>query len=303
MKRKYEVVTIVVTYNRKKLLSECIKALNHQTYKKNLIIIIDNNSSDGTDEFIKPMLQENVIYEKLKNNLGGAGGFNYGIKKALQYNPKNIWLMDDDTIPKTDALENLLKASKLLKNEYSYLSSRVLWSNNKVCNINKQTFDKNFLEDYELVSKGILKIRTASFVSCLVNKSAILEVGLPIKEFFIWGDDTEYTERLSNYKSAYYVNDSVVIHKSVENSLPSIEDDKRELERFKYLYRNLYYIYKKTNRLDKYRRLRKMHIKNILKKAKNKRIKRIMIIIISGIRGRFFNPKIEYIDETKNINT
>lgn len=37
---------VVVTYNRKKLLAECLNALINQTYKIKDIIVIDNNSSE-----------------------------------------------------------------------------------------------------------------------------------------------------------------------------------------------------------------------------------------------------------------
>ncbi len=295
MKKKNDVVTVVVTYNRKKLLKENIQSLQKQKYKENLILIIDNNSSDGTYEYIKNLLNDNTIYINTGANLGGAGGFNFGIKKAMEYNPKNIWVMDDDTIPNENSLLELVNAATMLNDKFSFLSSRVLWKDGKICKINKQVFDNNMIDTQELINKGILKVKSASFVSCFINTKAIKKVGLPIKEFFIWGDDVEYTERLSKYESAYYINNSVVIHKSVENKLPCIEEDVRDLSRFEYLYRNLYYIYKKEGKLKRFKTLKRKHISNIIRKAKNKKIKRIMIILKGELKGKRFNPKIEYI--------
>ena len=75
-----KVIAVIVTYNRKELLKESINALLKQNYKNLRILIIDNNSTDGTKEHISEELKnENVIYENTGENLGGAGGFNYGM--------------------------------------------------------------------------------------------------------------------------------------------------------------------------------------------------------------------------------
>ena len=77
------VAAIVVTYNRKTLLVENINALLSQTRADKLdVIIIDNASNDGTYDEIKPLLDSNnnLYYTNTGDNLGGAGGFSYGIK-------------------------------------------------------------------------------------------------------------------------------------------------------------------------------------------------------------------------------
>ena len=62
------IVAIVVTYNRKKLLKECLESLLDQTIKLDRIIVIDNNSSDNTFEY----LEENGM---LKNKAKASGHF------------------------------------------------------------------------------------------------------------------------------------------------------------------------------------------------------------------------------------
>ena len=80
-----KVVAIIVTYNRKELLRECIEALLNQDYKHCDILIIDNASTDGTREYINSVVDnKKVIYINTGSNLGGAGGFNYGIKEAYK---------------------------------------------------------------------------------------------------------------------------------------------------------------------------------------------------------------------------
>ena len=69
-------------------------------------MIIDNNSTDGTEMFISSRLSELVVYENTGDNLGGAGGFHAGFKIAEKYDYSHLWIMDDDFIPQKDCLEN-----------------------------------------------------------------------------------------------------------------------------------------------------------------------------------------------------
>lgn len=69
---------------------------------------------------------------------------------------------------------------------------------------------------YQHLSEGMVHVSTATFVSILISGKAIHKCGLPCKDFFIWGDDTEYTTRLTTfYGEAYLVGKSVATHKRV----------------------------------------------------------------------------------------
>ena len=56
-----DTAAIVVTYNRKKLLKECIRNLQMKIQKVD-IVIIDNMSTDGTAEMLKPFIKEGPIF-------------------------------------------------------------------------------------------------------------------------------------------------------------------------------------------------------------------------------------------------
>ena len=99
---------VVVTYNRIELLKECVTHLRAQTAPAD-ILIIDNASTDGTGEFFAKA-QEGVLYFNTGANLGGAGGFNYGMRKAVELGYEFVWVMDDDTLPEPTAHEKLLEA-------------------------------------------------------------------------------------------------------------------------------------------------------------------------------------------------
>ena len=209
-----KICAVVVTYNRKVLLSQCIEALLAQTVEDYDILVIDNASTDGTVEYIAPYFSERVKYFNTGSNLGGSGGFYYGMKLAYESGYDWIWIMDDDVIPTSSALEALLEAKEHIKNP-SFLASCVYSKDETAMNtpeISRYTTN-GYRFWYENLSNKMVRLAHATFVSLLINRNAIEKCGLPLKDYFIWGDDTEYTMRvIGKYGAAYIVGDSKVYH-------------------------------------------------------------------------------------------
>ena len=291
------VIAVVVTYNRKELLKESINALIHQNYQNCRILVIDNNSTDGTREYIDELVDDKkVIYVNTGSNLGGAGGFNYGIRKAAEIGADFVWVMDDDCIVHKHTLDDFIIADKKINKEYGFLSSKVLWKDGAVCtmNVQRKTLTKN-VEDF---NTSIVPVTMASFVSLFIPMERVHEFGLPIKDFFIWTDDWEYTRRLSRYYPCYLVNKSVVTHKSANNIGASIETDTDDrLDRYNYLYRNDMYLYRREGIKGIGYEIPRLtaHIIRVLKSDCNKKMTRIKIIIKATLKGIRFNPDIEYV--------
>ena len=154
--------TVCVTYNRKELLLRNIKSQLSQTFVPNRIFIIDNASTDGTFDYLKEqgiLDKENIVYCNTGSNLGGAGGFCFGIKKACEYDADLICLMDDDGYPyNKDCFYNVinnLKDDKLKKP--LFINSVVVYNENdltfprdelKTIDDLKNEFSSNFCEGY-----------------------------------------------------------------------------------------------------------------------------------------------------------
>lgn len=242
---KYKIHAVVVTHNRVDMLKQCINAILVQNYKVDKIIVVDNCSTDDTIIQVESLQKENPQIEilSLPTNEGGAGGFNEGMKKAYYNNADFVWLMDDDVLPEKNCLEELVKAKDIINGKISFLASAVRNKENKAMNVPK--IDKNqfikYTDWYEYLEDSIVKIVKATFVSILVSRHAIEKCGLPWKPFFIWGDDSEYTQRIiRDFSPAYMVGKSKVVHlRSSSDELSIIkEENKERIPLYFYYYRN-----------------------------------------------------------------
>ena len=129
----------------------------------------------------------------------------------------------------------------------------------------------------------------------------IKEVGLPIKEFFIWGDDIEFTRRITVRKKipSYIAGQSKVIHAMKENTGSNIATDIPErIERYKYAFRNEGYLYRKEGikGLCYYFAKCGWNLVKILCHADNCKMRRIIVLLQSILNGLEFNPNIECIE-------
>lgn len=297
-----KIAAVVVTYNRKELLKENIECLLSQTSTVPDILIIDNHSTDGTKEYIQKFIDNKSIkYYDTGANLGGAGGFSYGIKKAAESGYDYIWVMDDDCMPTESALKELMKADIALSGNYGFLSSKVLWKDGSLCTMNLQR--DTMTHTIDKLNFGYKPIVMASFVSLFLPGKVVKEVGLPIKEFFIWTDDWEYTRRISKIYPCYAVADSVVVHKSKSNIGANIATESVDrLDRFNYLYRNDVYLYGREGLKGFcYEAVRlTYHCFKVLLKSPDNRKKRIEKIVRGTYRGLSFDPEIEHVSDTDN---
>jgi GT2 family glycosyltransferase len=292
---KSTVAAVVVTYNRKELLLECIEALLNQNYNLDEIIVVNNCSTDGTEEMLFS-IRDKVTALNLKENMGGAGGFNEGLKLAYNKGHSYFWIMDDDTISHPDSLERLIEGyNKIHHGKAGFVCSNVKWIDGSPCMMNIPLVDTVYNNRLE---HNLLKVKTATFVSILITREAVRNCGFPIKEFFIWSDDTEFTERLSRVYENYMVIDSVVTHKMSVNLSADITHDTNlgRLDRYFYAFRNRLYVNRKAGRirLIKYLIGLAIVISNVLFNSSRYKIKKLKTIIKGTMKGILFNPDIEF---------
>lgn len=294
------ICAVVVTYNRKDLLKECMMALLAQETGVD-VMVIDNASTDGTEQMLEPLIDgQRIQYYNTGSNLGGAGGFHFGMKKAMEGAYEYLWVMDDDTIPREDAVEKLLKAAGLLKNRFGFLCSTVFFNENELCEMNRPGVAKGWydMKKYQYMQKGLLNVRYASFVSLFVRTEVVQKVGLPLKEFFIWNDDYEYTTRISKKYDNYMVCDSVVEHRMKTNQTTNIlTESSGRIDRYFYNYRNGLYVARRdgAKELGKYLLMVAELLFKILLGNTGDKGKKCSVVLKGVAAGFTFAPKVEYV--------
>lgn len=232
---------VVVTYNRLALLKEVIDALRLQTYNDYQIIVVNNGSTDDTAKWLS---EQSDVFTITQENLGGAGGFFTGMKYVAENGYKYCWIMDDDVICDKDALAELVSAINV-KDDIGFVCSKVLGTdgspmNTPIVNMDSRSPITGYEDYFDLSDYNMVKVKRATFVSVLFTTEMIRKIGLPYKEYFIWGDDTEYTTRLSQKYPCYVALKSKVIHKRNVQKIILFENEKDEkrLAFYVYKYRN-----------------------------------------------------------------
>jgi GT2 family glycosyltransferase len=210
------VTAVVVTYNRRDLLSEALAAVLGQSRAPDAVIVVDNASTDGTPEMVRTRFPA-VRLAVAQRNTGGAGGFAYGLALALAGTADLVWLMDDDTVPEPGALRAMLDARSLHPGgPPALIASRVVWTDGRPHPMNtpriKPLVSKE--ERAAAATAGCLPIRSASFVSILVDAGVCRARGLPQADYFLWNDDFEFTARLLRGQAGLLCPASVVVHKT-----------------------------------------------------------------------------------------
>jgi rhamnopyranosyl-N-acetylglucosaminyl-diphospho-decaprenol beta-1,3/1,4-galactofuranosyltransferase len=210
------VVAVIVTYNRCQLLLESLAAVHAQTRAPAAVIVIDNASTDETAAAVAARYPAAALVE-LPRNTGGAGGFAGGMALALDGGADLVWLMDDDTVPEPGALAAMLAARRGHPGRPpAVIASRVVWTDGRAHPMNTPR-TKPFVTRAERLAAavtGCRPIRSASFVSILVDAGQCRRRGLPQADYFLWNDDFEFTARLLRGNAGLLCPASVVVHKT-----------------------------------------------------------------------------------------
>jgi rhamnopyranosyl-N-acetylglucosaminyl-diphospho-decaprenol beta-1,3/1,4-galactofuranosyltransferase len=208
------IAAVVVTHNRPGLLQQVIAALQAQTRALDCILVVDNASDEPTRTLLAQL--DGIVVLRTEANLGGAGGFARGMQQAYAAGFDWIWLMDDDAIPRADALARLEDAAGGVASTAGAVCGAVREFGD-IALAHRRSYGhwtglERQLPRHAYRAQAV-RVDTGSFVGFMVAAHAIARVGLPEPAFFLAYDDTEYSLRLRRAGLAIWlVPHSIVDH-------------------------------------------------------------------------------------------
>lgn len=215
MNKKYKISVVTVTYGRRwNFLFQCLNSIKDNNLVSD-IIVVDNGAYEDIEGLCETLVNSKIKVVKTEKNLGSAGGFYVGIKKAYDEGRGDfIFLLDDDNVVEENCFENLiehyielgedknvcLKAFKYnKKGEVLYFKYNEIFDSknsffhfhlkNKILYYISELFKKN-KKDYIL-----LPVKGVAYSGFFFSKYLVMKNGLPEKEMILYCDDIEYSLR------------------------------------------------------------------------------------------------------------
>jgi GT2 family glycosyltransferase len=212
------VSVVIVNWNGKHHLGECLGSLRTQTFRDFEIILVDNDSQDGSREYVRGYFPE-VRLVALQKNCGFAGGNNAGIRVA---SGRYLALLNNDTKVDPAWLTNLLEEAEANPSTVGMWASKILSYDNPgiIDNVGLLMYPdglgrgKGRLE----VDKGQFDRTSEAFFpsGCagLYRGAMLDEIGLFDEAFFAYADDVDLglRARLAGWQ-CIYVHSARVYHK------------------------------------------------------------------------------------------
>lgn len=253
-------IAVVVTYNRlEKLQATVARLLNAPAETLERVLVVDNASTDGTGAWLSGQKNPRLSVEHMSDNLGGAGGFEHGMRLVTQkYDPDWIVVMDDDGRP---APNTLAKFQAMDVGQWDGLAAAVYYPDGNICDMNRPSrnpfwhgkvflrtlFGRGGRDGFHITPDDYLgapqQIDVSSFVGLFVSRDAVAKIGYPDGRLFVYGEDGLYTLTLS--KSGGRI--GFIPELRFEHDCSTFGDDDRRfrpLWKIYYYHRNLLMLYR-----------------------------------------------------------
>lgn len=201
-----KVSVVVLNWNAKEILRECITSLKRSEYPLYEIIVVDNASADGSPQMIREFFEEVIVIENI-SNLGVPEGKNVGLRRALQKNVDYVYTLDNDLIIEPETIKALVLfmeknpevgcAGSIIyhydKRDLIFSAGHyVNWTQNLVKTRGANQKDRGHLEEYaevDYVGAGAM----------LTRKKVFDEIGLLDPHFIGYGyDDADFGLRVKS---------------------------------------------------------------------------------------------------------
>lgn len=204
-----KVICVVCNYNKCNFVVNCVKSLKEQSFKELKIIVVDNASTDNSVEMLKNEYGDTITIVQNTENKGGSGGFNAGLRVALNDESEYIMLIDNDVVFDTNCVEIM----------YNYMKShldvgilgptvRMMKDPEKVQDLGGSINDKyNMIGNYSgEEDKNLpeeLEVEYIATCAAMARTTAVRKFGLMPEDNFIYWDDVEWSKKcqLAGYRT------------------------------------------------------------------------------------------------------
>lgn len=241
------VSAVITTHNRKNLLERAVNSVYSQTYRNIELIVVDDGSTDDTEEWCKTQ-QFTYIRIPLGESKGGNYARNLGIKKAKG---KYVAFLDDDDywLPEktTKQVAMLEHTGNELVHCWRYLEivNKNGNSNMELCKLSSHHAGQ--------LQKRILYQITCLTSAILVNRMALLEIGGYDENLMFW-QDYELTIRLAQRKSFDIVSEPLLAYRINAFDTGRLTNKYEGWKKaVKYIYNKHAVLYDNLNFLSKFR--------------------------------------------------
>lgn len=210
------VLAHIHTFNEAKFIERALGALQRQTRRPDAIVIVDNASTDGTIDRIFP---EAVTVICNPTNLGVSASVGIGLVHALTQEFDWTWILDADSIPEPDALENLLgffeRLPPLQREQVCFLACRLAAVRDETAH-RPIILTRSGLEFVPLdAGAGYCQCDCFIWSGSLFRMAAVAKIGLPSADYYMDLAELEYGYRGKQLGLTGYIVNNGVLHHDV----------------------------------------------------------------------------------------
>lgn len=214
-RQRLRLVAVVVTHNRRVQLRRTVERLLAEDIDE--VLVVDNASTDDSTGVLWKIDDPRLHLLELTQNVGGAGGFEQGLRAAVaRFDPDWCVVMDDDARPDPGAMALFrAQAQALTFANWEALAAGVFYPDGHICEMNRPSRNPFWnlgsfvrtlmgggrggfhLSDADYGARAAVRVDASSFVGLFLSRAAISRAGFPDGNLFIYGDDVLYTLKLS----------------------------------------------------------------------------------------------------------
>ena len=211
---------VILNYNGFTDTFECVKSLENITYNNFKLVIVDNCSTDDSYEKLKKTFPNYKVIETY-DNLGYAGGNNFGVKYVMKQNPEYILILNNDIIVDKNFLSNMLQS--IDTDNIGVLSPKVYFYKTKIINSfgAKKTLLNTIKNNYEGIDEDLSIILDKNdyvkyVMGCcmLIKKEVIREFGLFDEKYFMYLEESDFCHRINKSYKIKVISNSIIWHKN-----------------------------------------------------------------------------------------